>query len=249
MKKSNIKLSVNELTGSFEIKHRGFSWVSDGRRPYIILRKRVKNRYISTYRSLFCAPVRKFEYTDTGITVRLGGYIAFGKRIDFTLVLKAEITGPDTVVFSLNAENETGCDIRAVCFPAPFNSKKSGSVSYHIDPMRQGFIMPDGYKKNFISTFAYANYLRKINTGDAYMPIWGRVCDGRGFTAIAKPLTTPVCSPRSAGTARLLTPCIGAPRSALSAMKGGCASSFTSKWIIIPPRRITELISTAAASW
>lgn len=186
MKKSNIKLSVNELTGSFEIKHRGFSWVSDGRRPYIILRKRVKNRYISTYRSLFCAPVRKFEYTDTGITVRLGGYIAFGKRLDFTLVLKAEITGPDTVVFSLNAENETGCDIRAVCFPAPFNSKKSGSVSYHIDPMRQGFIMPDGYKKNFISTFAYANYLRKINTGDAYMPIWGRVCDGRGFTAIAE---------------------------------------------------------------
>lgn len=48
MKKSNIKLRMNELTGDYEILHNGFSWVSDGRRPYIILRKKVGNKYIST---------------------------------------------------------------------------------------------------------------------------------------------------------------------------------------------------------
>lgn len=184
MKKSNIKLKINELTGDYEIIHKGFSWISDGRAPYIIIRKKVGGKYISTYRTLYSAPKRKFEYSDNKIITRLSGYVAFGKVLDFTLVLTAKITGDDTAEFSVNAENETGYDIQAVYFPAPFNSKKKGSYSYHVDAMRQGFIMPDGYMKNFASTFGFANYLRKINTGDCYMPVWGRVCDGHTFTAI-----------------------------------------------------------------
>lgn len=186
MKKSNLKLSINELTGDYEIKHKGFSWVSDGRRPYIILRKKAGGRYISTYRDLYSALSRKFEYDDTKIVVRLSKYAAFGRILDFTLVLTAEITGADTVEFSLKAENETGCDIRAVYFPAPFNSKKKGVKSYHIDAMRQGFLLPDGYTSNILSTIGFEHYLRKINTGDCYMPFWGRVCDGHGFCAIAE---------------------------------------------------------------
>lgn len=184
MKKSNIKLKINELTGDYEIIHKGFSWISDGRAPYIIIRKKVGGKYISTYRTLYSAPKRKFEYSDNKIITRLSGYVAFGKVLDFTLVLTAKITGDDTAEISVNAENETGYDIRAVYFPAPFNSKKKGSYSYHVDAMRQGFILPDGYKKNFASTFGFAHYLRKINTGDCYMPVWGRVCDGHTFTAI-----------------------------------------------------------------
>ena len=184
MKKSNIKLKINELTGDYEIIHNGFFWISDGRAPYIIIRKRLGKKYISTYRTLYSAPKRKFEYSENKIVARLSGYIAFGKVLDFTLVLTAKITGEDTAEFSIKAENETGYDIQAVYFPAPFNSKKKGSYSYHVDAMRQGFIMPDGYMKNFASTFGFANYLRKINTGDCYMPVWGRVCDGHTFTAI-----------------------------------------------------------------
>ncbi|MGN0515972.1 DUF5696 domain-containing protein, partial [Eubacterium sp.] len=184
MKKSNIKLKINELTGDYEVIHNGFSWISDGRAPYIIIRKKVGKKYISTYRTLYSAPKRKFEYSDNKIVTRLSGYVAFGKALDFTLVLTAKITGEDTAEFSIKAENETGYDIQAVYFPAPFNSKKKGSYSYHIDAMRQGFIMPDGYKENFASTFGFAHYLRKINTGDCYMPLWGRVCDGHTFTAI-----------------------------------------------------------------
>lgn len=184
MKKSNIKLKINELTGDYEIIHNGFFWISDGRAPYIIIRKKLGKKYISTYRTLYSAPKRKFEYSENKIVARLSGYIAFGKVLDFTLVLTAKITGEDTAEFSIKAENETGYDIQAVYFPAPFNSKKKGSYSYHVDAMRQGFIMPDDYMKNFASTFGFANYLRKINTGDCYMPVWGRVCDGHTFTAI-----------------------------------------------------------------
>lgn len=186
MKKSNIKLKINELTGDYEIEHNGFSWVSDGRRPYIILRKKIGGKYISTYRSLYSALKKTFEYSDDRIVTKLSRFTAFGRVLDFTLILTARITGTDTVEFSLKAENETGYDIRAVYFPAPFNSKKKGVKSYHIDTMRQGFLMPDGYKKNILSTIGFENYLRKINTGDCYMPFWGRVCDGYGFCAIAE---------------------------------------------------------------
>ncbi len=184
MKNSNLKLKINELTGDYELIHKGFSWVSDGRAPYIIIRKKIGGKYISTYRTLYSAPKRKFLYFDNKIVVKLSGYIAFGRALDFTLVLTAKITGENTAEFSIKAENETGYDIQAVYFPAPFNSKKKGAYSYHIDSMRQGFILPDGYKDNFISTFGFANYLRKINTGDCYMPVWGRVCDGHTFSAI-----------------------------------------------------------------
>ncbi|MGN0545204.1 MAG: DUF5696 domain-containing protein [Acutalibacteraceae bacterium] len=186
MKKSSINLKINEFTGGYEIIHKGFSWVSDGRTPYIIIRKKISGKYISTYRTLYSAPKRNFEYSDGKIVTRLSGYVAFGKVLDFTLVLTAEITGEDTAEFSLKAENETGCDIQAVYFPAPFNSKKKGRCSYHVDAMRQGFLLPDGYKENFASTFGFAHYLRKINTGDCYMPIWGRVCDGHSFSAIVE---------------------------------------------------------------
>lgn len=186
MKDKSLQLKINEITGSYEIAHKGFSWVSDGRTPYIIIRKKVGEKYLSTYRTLHSATKRKFEYGDSKIVVTLSGYVAFGKRLGFSLVLTAEITGENTVEFSVRAENETGYDIRTVYFPAPFNSKKKGKKSYHVDPMRQGFLLPDGYKENFISTFAYAHYPRKINTGDCYMPVWGRVCDGHTFTAIVE---------------------------------------------------------------
>ena len=186
MKNGNIKLTFSPVTGDYEIKHNGFSWVSDGRRPYIILRQKVGKRYISTFRPLQSALKKQVETTKNRVVCRYSHFVAFGKLLDFTLVCTAEITGDDTVEFSLRAENETGFDVQAVYFPAPFNSKEKGKISYHVDAMRQGFLLPDGYKKNFLSTFGFAHYLRKINTGDCYMPFWGRVCDGHGFCAIVE---------------------------------------------------------------
>lgn len=186
MKNKDLQLSYSPVTGDYEIKHKGFSWVSDGRRPYIIIRKKVGKKYISTYRPLMSALKKTVEKDENRIVCRYENYIAFGKKLPFALICTAEIAGEDTVEFSIKAENETGFDIQAVYFPAPFNAKKKSEKSYHIDAMRQGFLLPDGYKENFASTFGFAHYLRKINTGDCYMPIWGRVCDGHTFTAIVE---------------------------------------------------------------
>ena len=105
------------------------------------------------------------QYEDNKIVCQFGNYFAFGKKLPFTLICTAKITGYDTVEFSLKAENETGFDIQAVYFPAPLNAKKKCKNSYAVDAMRNGFILPDGYKKNFISTFGFAHYLRKNQHG------------------------------------------------------------------------------------
>ena len=93
---------------------------------------------------------------DNRITARYSGFWAFGRRLPFTLVCMAEITDRNTVVFSIKAENESEMDISAVYFPGPFDAKQKGGSTYAVDTMRQGFLMPDGYKNNFLSTIGFA---------------------------------------------------------------------------------------------
>lgn len=184
MTRNNIKINFRKASGSYEIVHNGFSWISDGRKPYITVRKKVGEKYISTVRPFWSAIKKNTDYSENKIVTRYSGFVAFGKKLPFTLVCTAEITGENTVEFSLKAENETGYDIQAVYFPAPFNSKIKDKNSYHVDPMRQGFILPDGYKKNFPALVGYTRVKRPINMGDCYMPVWGRVSGTHSFTAI-----------------------------------------------------------------
>lgn len=184
MAENNIKLNFNSFSGKYEIEHNGFSWISDGRKPYITIRKKVGDKYIAISRPFWSALKKKTKFSEKKIVTSYSDFTAFGKKLPFTLVCTAEITGENTVEFSLKAENEEGYDIQAVCFPAPFNSKIKSKNAYHVDPMRQGFILPDGYKKNFATIYGYTHIKRPINTGDCYMPVWGRVCDGHTFTAI-----------------------------------------------------------------
>lgn len=171
---------------SYEIIHKGFSWVSDGRKPYVIIRKKLGEKYIYAYHSFSSARKKRAYIEGNKIIVTYGGFSAFGKKLDFTLVCTAELTKSGEAVFSLKPKNETGMDIQAVYYPAPFNAKVKNEKSYAVDTMRQGFLMPDGYKENLLSTIGFANYPRKINTGDCYQPFWGRVSGKNGFCAIVE---------------------------------------------------------------
>ena len=120
-----LRLLCNHINCDYEIIYNGFSWVSDGRRPYVIIRKKAKNKYISTYRPFSSALKKSIETKKNCIICRYSSFIAFGKKLDFTLICTAKIVGENAVEFSLKAENETGYEIQAVYFPAPFNSKHS----------------------------------------------------------------------------------------------------------------------------
>jgi len=186
MSKNCIKLNFDKATGNYEITHNGFSWISDGRKPFISIRKKKGQGYITVRRPLKSAKTIETQHSEKSIVTRYSDFSVGRKKLPFTLICKAEISDANTVQFSVCAENETGYDIDAVYFPAPFNSEKKGSNSYHIDPMRQGFILPDGKMKNRSVLYYYTKAKRLINTGDCYMPIWGRVCDGHTFSAIVQ---------------------------------------------------------------
>lgn len=113
---SNIKLSCSRKNGDYEIIHKGFSWVSDGRKPYIIIRKKIGEKYISTFRLLSSALRKETQQSPTQIVRRYSDFVAFGKKLPFTLVRTAEITGSDTVEFSLKARMKQAMIFRRSIF-------------------------------------------------------------------------------------------------------------------------------------
>lgn len=181
MNNTQLKINFSKSTNNYEILYKGFSWISDGRKPYIIVRKNIMGKTVSVRRSFRSAAKKNTDFSENEIVTRYSGFSVSGKKLPFTLICTAKITGENTVEFSIKSENENGYDIEAVYFPAPFNSKNKAENSYHVDPLRQGCIIPDGDRKH---TVGYTRAKRPINTGECYMPLWGRVCGKNSFSAI-----------------------------------------------------------------
>ena len=181
-----LKLSFNEKKNTYEICYDGFLWVNDGAKAYVSVYRKNGNKEIVKKLPFNSAKVIKTDYQKDKIVTRYSDFYFGGKKLPFTLICTAEKVDSDSVVFSLKSKNETEYCIQGAVYPGAFNSKIKGANSYHVDPMRQGFIMPDGYMKNFFSTRYYTFVKRPINTGDCYFPLWGRVCDGHTFSAIVE---------------------------------------------------------------
>lgn len=131
------------------------------------------------------AKTEQIETAADSISVRYSGYRLFGKKLPFSIETQAKILPGGRVDFSVSAQNEKNEDIKAVYFPAPFNAERyDKKTAYSVDSMRQGFILPDTWKKNRFSIFLLTKYWRKANTGDSYLPLWGRVCGEHGFCGI-----------------------------------------------------------------
>ena len=179
-----LKISFNEKKNIYEICYDGFLWVNDGRKAYVTVCRKNGNKEIVKNFPLNSAKAIKTEYQKDKIVTRYSDFYLEGKKLPFTLICTAEIVDSDSVVFSFKSENETEYCIKGAVYPGAFNSKSKGENSYHVDPMRQGFILPDRYMKNFFPTCYYTKVKRLINTGECYFPVWGRVCDGHTFSAI-----------------------------------------------------------------
>ena len=182
-KKINIKF--NEKSCSYDISYNGFTWINDGRKPFVSVNKNIGDRQKVKTLPLTSAKTKNTHYSENKIITYYSDFFLDGDKLPFTIVCSAEVI-EDDVVFSLKTENETSGQIQGIFFPGGFNSKNKTQTSYHVDPMRQGFILPDGYKKNIFATHYYTTVKRPINSADCYMPLWGRVCDGHSLTAIVE---------------------------------------------------------------
>jgi len=182
---SDNKTVLRFKNGNYEVKQNGFIWAGQGRKPYLMLRKKMFGKYRWFPKPLCFAHKKTHKLTENGIESRYGNFRFFFKKLPFTLIVRAEIVGDGKIDFTAETINETGLDIEALYFPRPFNAKKYDKTqAYSVDTMRQGFILPDTWQKNRKSIYLLTRYWRKINSGDAYLPFWGRVCGGRGYAGI-----------------------------------------------------------------
>ena len=184
--KEMLQIKFDEKSNSYEICYDGFSWVNDGAKAYVSVYKKNGNKTKVKDIPFSSAESVKTKYQKNKIITRYDGFYLSGKKLPFTLICTAETIDANSVVFSLKSENESEYCIQGAVYPGSFNSKTKGKSSYHVDPMRQGFILPDGYIKNYFSTRYYTNVKRPINSGECYFPLWGRVCDGNAFSAIVE---------------------------------------------------------------
>lgn len=181
----NINIKFDENNCSYDISYNGFSWINDGRKPFVAVSKNIGDKQKIKNILLKSAKTKSTEYAENKTTTYYSDFFLDGEKLPFTIICTAEVV-EDDVVFSLKTENETNGQIQGIFFPSGFNSKNKTQNSYHVDPMRQGFILPDGYKKNIFATHYYTTIKRPINSADCYMPLWGRVCDGHSLTAIVE---------------------------------------------------------------
>ena len=170
---------------TYTVERDGFKWHSEGRKPHFYIKKSLFGKTVWIPKGFGSARNYTVEASQDDITCNYSGFRSFGKKLPFSLVTHARIVSDGSVDFSIEAVNESGNDIKAVYFPAPFNAEKYDKNSaYSVDTMRQGFILPDTWKNNRKSIFLLTKYWRKANTGDSYLPFWGRVCGTHGFCGI-----------------------------------------------------------------
>lgn len=183
--KKSSTVSLLNKRGEYRVEQNGFAWKNEGRKPHIIIRKKLFGKTIWLPKGFGSAKQIHTETTEDSVITRYDDFRLLGKKLKFSLVTQVKILDDGKVDFSVEAVNETGEDIKAVYFPAPFNAESyDKNNSYSVDTMRQGFILPDTWKQNRQSIFLLTKYWRKANTGDSYMPFWGRVCGKHGFCGI-----------------------------------------------------------------
>lgn len=180
---TTLVLKSNNL--NYEVIKNGFSWVGSGRQAHIFFQKKMFGKYLWFPMAFSWAGKKEHKTEKNTITSTFSNFRLLGKKLPLSLTVTASVLDSGKVDFSINAENETQTDIKAVYFPRPFNAKHFNKTeSYTVDPIRQGFILPDKHKAQRKRIFLLTKYWRKINTGDAYLPLWGRVCGERGYAGV-----------------------------------------------------------------
>lgn len=185
VEKNGVKLELLSDNLKYRVTADGFAWISRGRRTYIVFQKKTFGKYLPVLTRF--ARARSIEHSVEGdaLVSRYTGFRLGGRVLPVAFVVRAEILDDGRIDFSLEAQNEEGTYLKAVYFPQPFNAAKyKKNDSYTVDPMRQGFILPDNWKQNRKQIFLTTKYWRKINTGDAYLGLWGRVCGSHGYSAV-----------------------------------------------------------------
>ena len=81
MNNTQLKINFSKSTNNYEILYKGFSWISDGRKPYIIVRKNIMGKTVSVRRSFRSAAKKNTDFSENEIVTRYSGFSVSGKKL------------------------------------------------------------------------------------------------------------------------------------------------------------------------
>lgn len=189
MEKLTVKKNATSITLlnnglDYEVEADGFKWVTQGRKAHFTFQRKLFNKYSWERIHFSCALHKSHKIEGNSIVSTFKGFNVYGKNIKATFIATATVRDNGRVDFTIKAQNEEGLNLKAVEYPAAFNAKQyDKNEAYSVDPYRQGMMLPDTYKGPRKEIFQMTKYWRKVNTGAAYMPVWGRVCGDYGYSA------------------------------------------------------------------
>ncbi len=186
VKKGETVLELKNHNLKYDVTHYGFQWTGEGRASYILFQKKILGKYVWLPQRFSWAKNKSHRVCGDKIISTYSGFRILGEKRRLKLVVTAHLIEAGQVKFSIEAFHEEGMNIKSIYFPQPFNGRHYESEkAYSVDPRRQGILLPDKHKVNRKAIFLMTKYWRSLNSGEAYMPVWGRVCGKQGYAAIA----------------------------------------------------------------
>lgn len=177
-------LTVNTKTLNCKVEYGGKCYKSDGRGSYINFYRKIGKKYIPIAKKFSFANVKasRIEKTAdyTAIICVFSGFRVLGKKYDVTFMLEYRLYDDGKLDFVLSADGEVENRLHSVLWPRALNGNKREKSAYSVNSYRQGCLTMDGEGK-LLDKFLMTTFPRNVNTGDCYMPLYGRVIDGMGF--------------------------------------------------------------------
>lgn len=177
-----MKIEFNKFSGKYKITIYGKTFVSDGRKSFITFVNKVAGITVPISVPLFAATKKQVSITEKSITCKYSGFPRINSKI--SLITTVSEISENQLRFSLKVDNEKEGEIKNIFFPEALNSEVHTEGDYAVESLRQGALVPDGYKRNKTLTMAFTNVGRKIGSGSCYMPLYGRHTNGMTYSAI-----------------------------------------------------------------
>lgn len=186
IKRGNIALTVNIKSQNYTIEFNGELWQSGGRKSYINFNRRIGNKFLPIMKKLsFAKSVtgKVVIYEDySAIECDFSGYRVLGVKNNVCIKTEYRLYDNGKLDFIISAQNEDENYLHSILWPRACNKLKyNKSEAYSVHSYRQGCLIEDGTKMKFLEKFVMTSYPRNVNTGDCYMPLYGRVVGKCGY--------------------------------------------------------------------
>lgn len=185
IERKQTKLMVSTKSLNFKVVHDGAEYKSDGRHCYVNFYRKIGNKFLIIPKKFRSAKSTK-SYVDnkedySSIVCVFSGYRVMGVKHDVVFTLEYRLYNDGKLDFIISADGEREYSLHSVLWPRAINGVKYNSANaYSVNSYRNG-CMTEDKNGRFIDKFLMTTFSRNVNTGDCYMPLYGRVVNGGGF--------------------------------------------------------------------